>query len=274
MIQQPELGKRILASRKAIDITQEELKEKCHVSVRTIQRIESGIVTPRLSTIRILIAALEEDPGDWKSPDTSRAALDFVKSIILINTSEEELKQSLQPAWIFGVAYLLLFLVNIGISALPEDHTLHTPLTFIPVYLLMIISFAGFMKGYIALARLFDVHLLKVSSYLYVIFVALALLADMLEISVVSMEEFSGVFSFFTLMLIGTASVLFGMGLLRLQDGMGRLAKLTGRLEIAFGLSYLSIILSFVGLVMLGPVLLLEIVLLAKADQQAKNGEL
>ncbi|MDW3191210.1 MAG: helix-turn-helix transcriptional regulator [Cytophagales bacterium] len=274
MIQQPALGKRILELRKAVDITQEELKDKCHVSVRTIQRIESGIVTPRLSTIRILIEALGENPEDWQSSGTSNTTLGFIKGMLLINTSEDHLKQSFQSAWIFGIVYLLLFLVSVGANALPEEHLLHAPMTLLPVYVLMIIAFAGFMRGYVVLAKLFEIQLLKTGSYLYVFFVALALLADMLEISFSSLEESSGLFSFFTLMLIGTASVIFGMGLLRLQDGMGRLAKVSGRLEIAFGLSYLSIILSFVGLVLLGPVLVLEIVLLAKADQQVRKGQL
>lgn len=274
MIQQPELGKRILELRKAADMTQEELKDKCHVSVRTIQRIESGIVTPRLSTIRILIEALRDNPEDWQSSGTSGSGLGFVKGIFLIKATEDHLKQSFQPAWIFGVVYLLLFLISVGINALSDDHSLQTPMTLVPIYVLMIIAFAGFMRGFVALAKLFEIHLLKVSSYLNLTFVALALMADMVEISFSSLAEFSGVFSFFTLILIGTASVIFGMGLLRLQDGMGRLAKVSGRMEIAFGLSYLSIILSFVGLVLLGPVIVLEIVLLAKADQQVRKGQL
>jgi transcriptional regulator with XRE-family HTH domain len=43
-MQQPELGKRLTALRKKRNLTQEELVEKSHVSVRTIQRIESGEV--------------------------------------------------------------------------------------------------------------------------------------------------------------------------------------------------------------------------------------
>ena len=52
MIQQPELGKKVLDLRKAKGITQEELVEKCNLSVRTLQRIESGEVTPRPITVK------------------------------------------------------------------------------------------------------------------------------------------------------------------------------------------------------------------------------
>jgi transcriptional regulator with XRE-family HTH domain len=59
MIQQPELGKKIADLRKAKGLTQEELVEKCNLNVRTLQRIESGEVTPRTYTIRLIFEALE-----------------------------------------------------------------------------------------------------------------------------------------------------------------------------------------------------------------------
>jgi transcriptional regulator with XRE-family HTH domain len=58
-MKQPELGKRIAELRKAKGLTQEELVQKCNLSVRTLQRIESGEVTPRSYTIRIIFAALD-----------------------------------------------------------------------------------------------------------------------------------------------------------------------------------------------------------------------
>lgn len=56
---QPDLGKKIAELRKAKGLTQEELVEKCNLSVRTLQRIESGEVTPRSYTIKIIFAALD-----------------------------------------------------------------------------------------------------------------------------------------------------------------------------------------------------------------------
>ena len=54
-MKQPELGKKILELRKAKGLTQEELVEKCNISVRTIQRIETGEVTPRGKTIKHIL---------------------------------------------------------------------------------------------------------------------------------------------------------------------------------------------------------------------------
>ena len=59
MIQQPDLGKKIADLRKAKGLTQEELVDKCNLNVRTLQRIESGEVTPRTYTIRLIFEALE-----------------------------------------------------------------------------------------------------------------------------------------------------------------------------------------------------------------------
>lgn len=67
-MQQPNLGKKIAKLRKAKGLTQEELVEKCNLSVRTLQRIEAGEVTPRSYTIKLIFTALghkayEQAPG-------------------------------------------------------------------------------------------------------------------------------------------------------------------------------------------------------------------
>jgi transcriptional regulator with XRE-family HTH domain len=59
MIQQPELGERVIYLRKAKGLTQEELVEKCNLSVRTLQRIEAGEVSPRPKTVKLIFEALE-----------------------------------------------------------------------------------------------------------------------------------------------------------------------------------------------------------------------
>ena len=65
---QPDLGKKIAELRKAKGFTQEELVEKCNLSVRTLQRIESGEVIPRSYTIKIIFSALDFDLNDSIEP--------------------------------------------------------------------------------------------------------------------------------------------------------------------------------------------------------------
>jgi len=68
-MQQPDLGIKVNTLRQQKGFTQEQLAEKCEVSPRTIQRIESGEVDPRAYTLQCLSAALdfdfiEEDVGN------------------------------------------------------------------------------------------------------------------------------------------------------------------------------------------------------------------
>ncbi|MDB5284926.1 MAG: family transcriptional regulator [Bacteroidota bacterium] len=60
-MQQPNLGRKIAKLRKAKGLTQEELVEKCNLSVRTLQRIEAGEVMPRSYTIKLIFFALGQD---------------------------------------------------------------------------------------------------------------------------------------------------------------------------------------------------------------------
>lgn len=60
-MEKPGFGNKLIEIRKAKGLTQEEVAEKCHVTVRTIQRIESGMVQPRAYTIKIICEALEFD---------------------------------------------------------------------------------------------------------------------------------------------------------------------------------------------------------------------
>lgn len=56
---QPELGKKISELRKSKGLTQKELVVMCNLSIRTLQRIESGEVTPRIHTVKAIFTALD-----------------------------------------------------------------------------------------------------------------------------------------------------------------------------------------------------------------------
>ena len=56
---QPEIGIKIAELRRQKGLTQEELAYRSHLNVRSIQRIESGEVTPRFSTLELLSEVFE-----------------------------------------------------------------------------------------------------------------------------------------------------------------------------------------------------------------------
>ena len=61
---QPDIGLKVTELRQSKGITQEQLAEYCEVSTRTIQRIESGEVEPRVFTRNNLSNVLEFDFGE------------------------------------------------------------------------------------------------------------------------------------------------------------------------------------------------------------------
>jgi transcriptional regulator with XRE-family HTH domain len=66
---QPGLGLKVSELRQQKGMTQEQLSECCHVSSRTIQRIENGEVDPRTHTIHCLSDALDFDFGEQNTSD-------------------------------------------------------------------------------------------------------------------------------------------------------------------------------------------------------------
>lgn len=66
---QPALGKKIAELRKSKGLTQEELVTKCQLNIRTLQRIESGEVVPRIYTVKAVFAALDYEYDPMEIPE-------------------------------------------------------------------------------------------------------------------------------------------------------------------------------------------------------------
>ncbi|HKM45784.1 MAG TPA: helix-turn-helix transcriptional regulator [Dysgonamonadaceae bacterium] len=60
-MKQPDLGLKIIDLRQTKGLTQEELVKQCNISVRTLQRIESGDGEPRGYTLRLISKVLDFD---------------------------------------------------------------------------------------------------------------------------------------------------------------------------------------------------------------------
>jgi transcriptional regulator with XRE-family HTH domain len=68
---QPDLGLKVAELRQQKGLTQEQLAERCEVSSRTIQRIESGEVDPHAYTLHCLGEALDFDFGEENTAQSS-----------------------------------------------------------------------------------------------------------------------------------------------------------------------------------------------------------
>jgi len=90
---QPELGKKIASLRKEKGLTQEELISKCNISVRTLQRIENGVVVPRSYTIKAIFAALDypvydSTEGSLKKEIIYDGSLSWIKDLFNLKTNK------------------------------------------------------------------------------------------------------------------------------------------------------------------------------------------
>src|ERR1044071_7652182 len=110
-MKQPELGIKISELRKAKGLTQEELVEKCNISVRTIQRIETGEVTPRMYTVKTILAALDHDLNTLSSEggeDQNESLMAKVRRFMLVEPDLDGspyLINQLNISWVAGIVY-------------------------------------------------------------------------------------------------------------------------------------------------------------------------
>ena len=93
-MEQPHLGKRISKLRKDKCFTQQELAEQCKVSVRTLQRIENGVVIPRAYTVRAIFAALG---CDFPEKDDLLMKINFERENNALANNTVNLKPTKRP---------------------------------------------------------------------------------------------------------------------------------------------------------------------------------
>ena len=73
--------------------------------------------------------------------------------------------------------------------------------------------------------------------------------------------------------IVGTLTLIFGIGLLRLQDGMGELSRAAGVLEIVIGSALITVILFFIGYVVMVPAVIVEILVLYRGYEYLSKSE-
>jgi transcriptional regulator with XRE-family HTH domain len=266
-MQQPDLGKRLTALRKEKNLTQEELVEKSHVSVRTIQRIEAGEVLPRISTVKILLTALGQPHEPF---------LNSKEDVMQHQPTQQFNPNPLLISVISGAIYLA---VEIVLSAMDfawltkeSDWAQWINVVYIGLTIFMIAAYSLFMWGFIKLSEVFENGLLKVASYMMMMGV---LALGILDISMLWANDVESiVLPYMTASVaVGTLTLIFGIGLIRLQDGMGELSRAAGVLEIIVGCSFITVILFFIGYVVMIPAVVVEILVLYRGYEYLSKSE-
>lgn len=144
-------------------------------------------------------------------------------------------------------------------------NAIYTSLTIV-----MVISFTLFARGFIALSSVFENTLLKVAGYSLVI---ATVGKGILDVSSLSAENIERVWIPYAglAMLMGALGIVFGVALLRLQDGMGELSRIAGILEIVMGCLLITVVLFFITYVILIPAVVIEILVLYRGYVYLSN---
>ena len=196
-MKQPELGKKLNELRNLKGITQKELSDLCSVDIRTIQRIEAGEVEPRMSTVKILAAALEND--------------ELISNQNISNNANVQLKTTLLVSVIAGVFYFVNFIFYSVV--LPNFTSISGGPVLILFSMIHVISGALFFMGFILTGWKYKNNLLLYTSVSIIILIALFVIVDML--ARVTGNPVFGYLIRAVVLLMGIGGVLFGLGLLK-----------------------------------------------------------
>ena len=278
-MKQPLLGKKISELRKQKGLTQEDLVEKCNITVRTIQRIESGETTPRIYTIKTILNALGLDYEKVFERQYNEGKFDKILRVFPTN-----LKEVLNVSFIAGVVYFVLGFVETGYYAtsffdldsqanwsdLPiNNYTSYSDNgIYIFIKIISIISFSLLMRGFVLVGSYYKNYLVELMAFLMIIMHIIFEISEIVSINFEnSLVEFIMISKAVT---FGIIMIFFGVGLLRLKSHLGNLPKITGILEIITGVFFATVFLSVFGLIFLIPLELLELLLLYKVASKIR----
>jgi DNA-binding XRE family transcriptional regulator len=278
-MKQPLLGKKIIELRKQKGLTQEDLVEKCNITVRTIQRIEAGETTPRIYTIKTILNALGLDYEKVFEKEYEEGRFDKIFRFFPSN-----LKQVLKVSFVAGIvyfvfgfvetAYSVIFLFDLSYDANWSDFRMNnyesypSYATYTLIKIISVTSFTFFMRGFVLVGSYYKNHLVELMAFLMII---MHIIFEISEIASINFDDSLGYFILISEALtFGIIMLFFGVGILRLKSHLGNLSEITGILEIITGICFATVFLSGFGLIILIPLELLEILLLNKVISKIK----
>ena len=255
-LEQPQLGKTITDLRQKKRLTQEELVELCNINVRTLQRIESGEVTPREYTIRILLDALDYKIEQIENSIQKKASLKWLKI-----------------AWVAGIIYFVLGIFESGLDFVrfEDDLPYYFPLLYTSVKILVVVTYVFFMMGFIEIGKYFENTLLKITSYLMIASLVVIEVYDIINLGPSMTWKDFYLIKGTEAVAFGGIDIVFGIALLMLGKKLGTISKVAGIMEIIVGGFFITFFLAFIGLIAMIPAIILEIIILYKFYDGLQN---
>ena len=265
-MKQPLLGIKITELRKQKGFTQEELVELCNINVRTLQRIENGEVSPRSYTVKTILSALDHDFEDLFEID-SKASNDLNLDSVQETSSVHKL---LTFAWISGIIYFVLGVPE-GIAdwfRFSEDELVFGTAGHLALKIGSFVFYAFTLYGFLIAGRLLKNYLMKITSVLmlfalffFYLFDCISLFKTSIAVEAIIVAES---------ILTGILGILFGIAIIKSQKQLESLAYVAGGMEILAAFFLLTIVLAPLGLLLLLPAIILEVVLLYKLSTMVK----
>lgn len=137
------------------------------------------------------------------------------------------------------------------------------------VILLVITSIFGivFALGFWRLGKTFKLPLLSISSMLSIIFAVITTIGWILIFTIEELNNDLVIISYSVILFLvtGTLSIVFGIAILGLKEQFKGIASALGWLSIITGMSFLTVILSFVGLFLTLPMAIISIIMMFQA---------
>lgn len=253
-MKQPALGKRISELRKEKGLTQEELVEQCNINVRTIQRIEAGEVNPRSYTVKTILNVLGVDYIDTEQEEKTSF------------TSTE--KRWLNFAWIFGIVYFVIGFIETAADfyQFTGDESLLNTSIYVGIKIVSSISFVFFFLGFYTISKVYNNQLLKVITILLMSLFVISNTIDVFSINL--LDESIAIRIGIECMVFGGLQLAFGIGILQLKNKLGQLAQVSGILEIVVGASLATVIFAALGVFLLIPTIIVEVILLQRLSRK------
>lgn len=272
-MKQPELGRKITELRKGKGFTQEELVDRCNISVRTLQRIEAGEVTPRVYTIKTILAALDYDISSISENENSvmeRITI-FSRDLFLIGIDPgrpaDYLVRQLNKAWIIGLLYFVVgfFEAAAEYFRMEESRLIYSDALYVVIKVIVFITFFFFQRGFIVAGYLFRNYLLKIVSYILIFGTLLVVTYDIASLfyDAVERQFILGAEA----VTFGGIWIIYGVALMRLKNRVGLIANFAGVFEIVAGCFYITVVLFFIGAIIRIPAELFEIAILYKSAE-------
>ena len=248
-MKQPALGKKIFELRKQKGLTQEELVEKCNINVRTIQRIEAGETTPRSFTIKVILEALDTNIDESFLNDVE------------INSQD---KKVLNLAWVFGIVYFVFGFIEAiaDVFQFTKDTTIFNNFLYTGVKVVSALTFVFFFRGFLKIAKLYSHKLLKIIVLIFMVTYVLFAIYDVFLVNL--SDEIIAISIVVKLLVFGIVQIIFGISLLQLKQQLGTLIQVNGIVEIVTGICLTTVILATLGLFLLIPTIIIEVIVLYK----------